>query len=200
MVRETNLQFSKQLSKRTKTNFIIVHHSASPDVSAATIHDWHLRRGWAGIGYHFVVRSDGSIERGRPVDMIGAHASGYNSRSIGICLVGDFTIYKPTPQQIQAARELIAVLKKSYPDVVVIGHKAVAATACPGHYLDVTELVPKGQTSRTDFEDHWAKSEIIEMMEAGIFATTDKFRPNDPVTRAELAVVCSRLIRLLSRD
>ena len=70
---ETGLQFGG-LQARSKTDLIVLHHSASADVSAAEIHGWHRAKGWAGIGYHFVIRKNGSIERGRPQEMIGAHA------------------------------------------------------------------------------------------------------------------------------
>lgn len=86
---ETNLSFSA-LSKRSKTNRAILHHAEAKTCSAADIHSWHKNNGWAGIGYHFVVHKDGTIERGRPEDTIGAHASNNNSDSIGICFEGDF--------------------------------------------------------------------------------------------------------------
>ncbi|MDD4980665.1 MAG: N-acetylmuramoyl-L-alanine amidase [Candidatus Omnitrophica bacterium] len=72
----------------------VIHHSASPDVSAKTIDKWHKERGWSGIGYHFVIRVDGKIEKGRPLSKKGAHAKGRN-HYIGICLTG-YDTFTPT--------------------------------------------------------------------------------------------------------
>ena len=80
-----------QMKKRTKTTKIILHCSATPegkDYKAANIDRWHKNQKWEMIGYHYVVDLDGTIEEGRPIDMVGAHCSGYNSESIGICYIG----------------------------------------------------------------------------------------------------------------
>ena len=81
---------------------LIVHHSASDDVSANTIRQWHLNRGWRDIGYHLVIRESGDIELGRPIDQQGAHAKGRNADSVGICLTGEFNKYSPTIEQINS--------------------------------------------------------------------------------------------------
>lgn len=68
---ETNLQF-KDLTQRNCTEKIVIHHTGNPaddDLSAKDIHRSHLNQGWACIGYHFVVRKDGSVERGRPLKL-----------------------------------------------------------------------------------------------------------------------------------
>lgn len=49
-----------------------------------------VKNGWAGIGYHFVIRKDGTIERGRPLSVVGAHAQGDNLHTIGICMARNF--------------------------------------------------------------------------------------------------------------
>ncbi|MCF7995413.1 MAG: N-acetylmuramoyl-L-alanine amidase [Chromatiaceae bacterium] len=79
-------------------NMIVVHCSASPpgmDIGAEEIDRWHRQRGWSGIGYHKVVRLDGTIELGRDLDddgdvdeHIGAHAFGFNRHSLGIVYIG----------------------------------------------------------------------------------------------------------------
>jgi N-acetylmuramoyl-L-alanine amidase len=139
-VKETNLNFGP-LSQRSITDLIVIHHvgDIDRDVSAAEIHRWHLENGWAGIGYHFVVRKGGTIERGRPRDTVGAHAQGFNSRSIGINIVGDFEQGTPNPAQIEAVSMLLADLSNIYcitptPDTVV-GHRDLMATTCPGENL-----------------------------------------------------------------
>ena len=72
-------------------NKIVVHCSATQEgknISAATIDKWHKKRGWRGIGYHYVIALDGSMEYGRPVEQIGAHVKGMNKNSIGIVYIG----------------------------------------------------------------------------------------------------------------
>ena len=72
-------------------NKIVIHCSDSPHGrgdDAETIHRWHLERGWGGIGYHFVITESGEIQNGRPLYWQGAHVSGHNRGTIGICLIG----------------------------------------------------------------------------------------------------------------
>lgn len=69
------------------TKKAVIHHTASPDVSSQTIDQWHRERGWEGIGYHFVIRRDGSVEKGRRLCKLGAHALGRNNQ-VGIVLTG----------------------------------------------------------------------------------------------------------------
>ncbi|NMC14553.1 MAG: N-acetylmuramoyl-L-alanine amidase [Chloroflexi bacterium] len=128
-----NLKFGLLFPRQT-TRRILIHHSASPDVSAATIHSWHLQKGWSGIGYHYVIRSEGSVEAGRKVEMVGAHAGPeVNWDSIGICLAGNFMEYAPTTAQLFALVQLVAYLRDIYQtDLEVLRHKDVAATECPG--------------------------------------------------------------------
>jgi len=65
----------------------VIHHTASHDVSAAEIDRWHKARGWDGIGYHFLIRENGDIEYGRPLNKEGAHSVGRN-HYVGIALCG----------------------------------------------------------------------------------------------------------------
>ena len=71
VIRPTNLDFGP-LENRCVTDAIIVHHvgNTNADVSAATMHEWHKANGWSGIGYHFVIRKDGTIEAGRPMNTV----------------------------------------------------------------------------------------------------------------------------------
>ena len=122
---------------------IIVHCSAvGPDQtsSAAQIDTWHRQQGWKfGIGYHYVIRRDGSIEPGRPEWMVGAHCLNHNAHSIGICYEGGLDIrgqpdpkgrmskYKPadtrTAEQKAAMRRLLDDLHRRYPRALVVGHR-----------------------------------------------------------------------------
>lgn len=131
-IKKTNLSF-KSLVKRGSTKNIYIHHSASTTGDAKTFHKWHLSKGWSGIGYHFVILKNGTIEEGRPIDSVGAHAQGYNSNSIGICLVGSFDKEKPTDKQIKSLVELLEYLLDKYGLNVscVRPHSSVNSTICP---------------------------------------------------------------------
>lgn len=118
---------------------IIVHCSATPegrDVSAATIDDWHKQRGWSGIGYHYVVSLDGTIEYGRDINKTGAHVKGHNKGSIGLCYVGGVdSDMNPkdtrTDEQKESLLLLIKTLKKMHPGAEVYGHRDFSTKACP---------------------------------------------------------------------
>ena len=115
---------------------IVIHYTATPagrDVTAAEIDGWHRARGWAGIGYHFVVRLDGTIERGRSVGAAGAHARGHNATTIGVCYVGGGTGQDTrTPAQRRALRLLVGGLRDVFGPLGVAGHRDLGATLCPG--------------------------------------------------------------------
>lgn len=138
---ETNLKFRSSFSKRATVKRIIIHHvgNIDRDVSAEEIHRWHLENGWAGCGYHFVIRKNGDIERGRPIWAVGAHCQGANSDSVGINVVGDFMKAKPTEAQIKSLVNLVADLcdqfKISKDRKHILGHREMMVTDCPGDNL-----------------------------------------------------------------
>ena len=111
---------------------IIVHCSAvRPDQtsSAAQIDTWHRRDNhWKfGIGYHYVIRRDGTIEPGRPEWMIGAHCKNHNAHSIGVCYEGGLDIRgQPadtrTEAQKASLRRLLEDLHRRYPRAMIVGH------------------------------------------------------------------------------
>lgn len=137
---ETNLNF-KTLSGRSYTDMIVIHHTGGNDIdaSAEQIHGWHLNNGWAGIGYHFVIRKDGIIERGRPEWAIGSHAYGENSHTLGVHLSGDFMEAEPTDAQIEMCAMLLANLCTDYDIPIdrdhIVGHCDLMSTDCPGDNL-----------------------------------------------------------------
>lgn len=137
---DTNLNFGP-LTKRTQTNKIILHHAAAEHCTPEDIHRWHLNNGWAGAGYHFLVTKDGKIYRLRPEDTVGAHASGSNSDSIGICAEGNYD-YETMPEaQKKSLIWLINYLKNKYHITKVIGHRDVNNTSCPGKNFPFDEIV-----------------------------------------------------------
>ena len=110
---------------------IIIHCSATragQDFTATDIDRWHRQRGFRSIGYHFVVRLDGTVEPGRDVALDGAHCTGWNHRSIGICYIGGLdTNGRPadtrTDEQKNSLRDLVAKLCKEYDIIEVLGHR-----------------------------------------------------------------------------
>lgn len=129
--------------------WIVIHYSATPiegDFTAADIDRMHRARGFKEIGYHFFIRKDGTIEKGRDTDRPGhfeqgAHSRGENDASIGICYEGGVKrgdvntgLDTRTPEQTAALISLIRDLLKRYPGAEVVGHRDMpgAATQCPG--------------------------------------------------------------------
>lgn len=119
---------------------LIVHCSATPegkDYSVDTIRQWHLQRGFSDIGYHYVVYRDGSIHIGRDESIIGAHCTGHNTNSIGICYIGGCASDGKTPkdtrttEQKQSLVKLLKELKTKYPQASIHSHKDFTNKACP---------------------------------------------------------------------
>lgn len=122
---------------------IVVHYSATfEDQSFATadIRQWHKEAGMADVGYHWIIRRDGVVEKGRPEDQIGAHVRGHNEHTIGICWIGGLNrktgpligVDNRTPEQTAALVKLIRDIRTRHPGAAVVGHKNLAATQCPG--------------------------------------------------------------------
>ena len=108
---ETTYKWAGTLARRSATRRIILHHAAAVTCTPQQVHQWHLANGWSGIGYHFFVRKDGSVYRGRPEDTVGAHAGNNNYDSIGVCFEGSFDREEMPAAQKQAGMELVAYLK-----------------------------------------------------------------------------------------
>jgi N-acetyl-anhydromuramyl-L-alanine amidase AmpD len=187
---ETGLQFNG-LWARSETSLIVLHHSASADVAAAEIHGWHRARGWAGIGYHFVIRKDGSIERGRPQEMIGAHAgAGINGHSIGICLCGNFMQQLPSDAQLVSLVELVVWLRRYYwaaagDELEVKLHREVDATECPGSRFPVQQFAGLLQLAMAEeggknVED-WKEQVMQKAKENGLIR--DDHHPDEPAPK-----------------
>lgn len=120
---------------------IIVHCSATPEGRRVTTEDirrWHVQGNrWADIGYHWVVELDGTVCKGRPEELAGAHCLGHNSHSIGVCYVGGLAQDGKTPKDTRTAAQkeallgLLKELKARYPGATVHGHREYANKACP---------------------------------------------------------------------
>jgi N-acetyl-anhydromuramyl-L-alanine amidase AmpD len=120
--------------------YIVVHCSDSPQGrgdTAETIHSWHKEKGWDGVGYHYVILEDGTVENGRPEYWPGSHVRGHNSHSLGICLIGRDRF---TTEQMDALRGLLRRLHAKYPEAVIVGHRDLdPSKTCPN--FDVRDIV-----------------------------------------------------------
>ena len=101
------------------------------DITASDIRDWHIDRGWSDIGYHYVIRRDGTLEDGRPIEQAGAHTKGRNTNSIGICLIGGADSFDYTLDQMDVLVDLVETLEETYPNATVHGHNEFSGKACP---------------------------------------------------------------------
>jgi hypothetical protein len=131
-----------------KINYIVWHTAADgrkskvpgqpSDTTAKDIDLWHRQDGWAGNGYNYVIRLDGSIETARPIERVPAHVKGLNSVSIGICFSGHGDLFELTPDQVRAGLKLTRELMDRFdiPGRQVIGHR------------EVNDLVDRGIVAR----------------------------------------------------
>lgn len=126
-------------------NLIVVHCAATAadlDIGVAEIRNWHMAppKNWSDVGYHWVIRRDGTLEKGRDEETVGAHAVGHNSHSIGICLVGgvdandkmkaDFNFHR---SQMATLEKLLTTLTLRFPQAKVLGHRDLPGVqkSCP---------------------------------------------------------------------
>jgi len=126
---------------------IVIHCSATREGQHFEVKDiraWHKARGWRDIGYHYVILLDGTVQLGRPLDQTGAHVSGHNSKSIGICYIGGLDAWgKPkdtrTVEQEEAMKRLVEDLLITYPGSEVLGHRDFPGVAKECPCFDVKE-------------------------------------------------------------
>lgn len=131
-----------------KIDKIILHCAATPegkDFTVGNIRNWHLQRGFTDIGYHFVIYRDGSVHRGRPVEYAGAHTTGQNQNSIGICYIGGCAADGKTPKDTRTSEQRFALFKlvhelmQKYNISIskVFGHREFANKACPSFDMNI---------------------------------------------------------------
>lgn len=113
-------------------NKIVLHNADASNCTVQDIHQWHLNNGWSGIGYHYYVRKDGSIYKGRPDNVIGSHCKGSNTGSLGICFEGRYMKETMSQTQYNAGIELIKYLFNKYGALAIYGHRELYNTDCPG--------------------------------------------------------------------
>lgn len=120
---------------------IILHCSATregQDISADTIRKWHVEgNGWKDIGYHWVIRLDGTLEKGRPMGVSGAHTKGHNKNSVGICYIGGVEADGKTPKDTMTDAQqrtfirLVEEIRFLHGHIPLYGHNEFSSKACP---------------------------------------------------------------------
>lgn len=201
-----------------KPEYIIIHHSATKEDTFAndweSIRKYHKSQGWRDIGYHYGIEYvNGKIvtQKGREESETGAHcqADRMNHKSIGICLVGNYEVQKPTEEQMQALENLCRDIMKRYniPASKVLGHREVpgAATACPGKNVDMNAFRKRLEVkkmNKKDYEGHYFQNDIEAVKKLGIMSGKDDntFEPDRPVARGELAAAFNRFYRMLKKE
>ena len=129
---EANLPRNGNFTRRSKTDEVILHHAEASSATVWDINAWHLDNGWVGIGYHYYIRKDGSVYRGRPEWALGAHAVGHNDRSIGICCEGAYMTETMPAAQLASLKALLRDIMGRYGTLALKRHRDVNSTSCPG--------------------------------------------------------------------
>ncbi len=148
--------------------YCVWHHTGGRhhDSSAANINNYHRNtKGWAAIGYHFMIRWDGTVEVCRPLTKQGVHASKVNAQSIAVCMSGNFEEGPPTEDQLKSGLELAILITGAIPDIKHVRHKDVGATLCNG------KLFPWGDfLSKHDRVINEPPKRILYHVQVGAFA------------------------------
>ncbi|WOC74129.1 N-acetylmuramoyl-L-alanine amidase [Intestinibacillus sp. NTUH-41-i26] len=197
---ECNLPRNGNFAWRGRTEEVILHHAEASSATVWDINQWHLDNGWTGIGYHYYIRKDGSIYRGRPEWAVGAHATGHNDRSIGVCCEGAYMTETMPAAQLSALRALLRDIMGRYGALALRRHRDVNATNCPGDRFPWAEAQKymeedDGMLTYEQFKAYmerwqkeqegkspsaWAADTWQAAAEAGI---TDGTAPGAPMTR-----------------
>lgn len=121
------------------THLIIHCSDYGRDHTAKDVHDWHVKRGWSGNGYHDIIEFSGKVSRGRPFYWKGSHckAKGMNHKALGVCMLGKSVFNEA---QWLALEEYILQIVARYPNIVVAGHRDFdRGKTCPN--FDVKDWV-----------------------------------------------------------
>lgn len=204
---EANLPRNGNFTRRSKTDEVILHHAEASSATVWDINAWHLDNGWVGIGYHYYIRKDGSIYRGRPEWAVGAHAVGHNDRSIGICCEGAYMTETMPAAQLASLKALLRDIMGRYGTLALKRHRDVNATSCPGdkfpwaeaqNYMKEDDTVTQAEFEAMynkvnplyktidDVPSYW-RQEVREMLDCGAIngGTEAAKNPDDVNVRHE---------------
>ena len=163
-IHDANLKRNGNWSHRSGTSEIILHHAEASRASVEDVNSWHIERGWAGIGYHYYVRKDGTIWRGRPEWALGAHAVGHNDKSIGICCEGAYMTETMPAAQLAALKDLIRDIMNRYGNLKLLRHKDVNETDCPGvnfPWAEVQQFAEPEKSAKKEDDEAVEKKNVL---------------------------------------
>ena len=147
-IKKVNLNFDmSKIAYGNNPSAIVLHNADASSCSVQDIHSWHRNQGWAGIGYHYFIRKNGEVYKGREDNWVGSHCLGHNQDTIGICFEGKYNEETMPQVQIQAGRELISYLKAKYNISLVKRHKDLNNTDCPGANFPFAEIINNSNVS-----------------------------------------------------
>lgn len=187
---------------------IIIHHSATADGSTLNdfnaIRNYHINTNkWNDIGYHWVIEYDNGIKvkQGRKENVTGAHTLGYNEKSIGICVVGNFDKTQPTVEQMTVLKNLITDIYKRYGRLPIHYHNEFANKTCPGKFFyDKFRLqseVDKMIETKTAPVEQWKIDERNKLIARGIDISEERY--DEPITRAEAFALMNKVLTFLGK-
>ncbi len=193
-----------------KPNKIIIHHSLTADnkvlSSFEAIKKYHIEvKKWNDIGYHYVieyVNNKPNLRTGRREIYAGAHTQGQNEQSIGICVVGNFDIEKPTKEIIFMLASLIRSIRIRHGKLPIHYHREFTNKTCPGKlFISEFDLEKEVEGLFNDIVGHWAQEAIREAEKLGlVFGYEDNnFRPDREITRAEATTMILNLYKILKK-
>lgn len=215
---EHNWAWRHGLSRRSATDAIVLHHAAIKTASAEDIHRAHLQRDngtWAGIGYHLYIRKNGEIHRGRPIWASGAHVLNENWHTVGVCVEGNYDVETAMPAaQLNAVREALRYLKGLYPNAAIKCHRDLQATACPGRFYPLAEVLKYNEPETAESEEdmivykdvkdvpvYW-RGEVQQLLDMGVIdggTDRDKCATDVNLTETE-AKLCAIFVRAMAKQ
>jgi len=191
--------------KLQPVKYIVLHHTAThPDTSVSAIKkgamhwlDQNERLMYFGSGYvcdyHWLVDQDGLTYKGQPESMVSFHSGNndINNQSIAVCAIGDFQSSGMNVKQFTGILQTLMILKKRYPKAIIIRHRDIVSTECPGAQYPYEKLV-KFMTIQDLNPASWDFKYMVAMLFHGQYAIAPKIYPDQPLTRAEYAVLKSK--------
>lgn len=163
----TNLRYRNNLIplNLAKVGLVFLHHITATTATPQQIHQWHLDNGWNGFGYNEYIKKDGTVYIGRG-DHIGAHVHGYNSKSYGIAVEGNYEVEKDMPQaQFNSLIDRIKHHKHRLPKgdlIKVLPHDTFSKTACPGKHFPMLQIYESLARRERDKNEH---EELFKFLE-----------------------------------
>lgn len=139
-INRVNYSWDNNLKGGNKPEVLVIHHSVANGADPSEIHNWHKEKGYGGIGYHYYIKKDGTIYKGREDNMIGAHSYDHNNKTLAICLDGNFDDETLTDNQKESLINLSISLVVSYNIKDIVGHRDYNQTECPGKNINIEGL------------------------------------------------------------